>query len=140
MSFKVTNFEKWLIALAVLLLLAGGLLKAYGQEAAAAPATVAKDATPKPLTPDEKAQVSRAEITLLRAQQKKEDDQKNDDKAIAQASQDLNREIQKVYTERKIQADQWTLCENPGPPYCLQAPVNDLSLQPVPKPDTKEKK
>jgi hypothetical protein len=130
MSFKVTNFEKWLIALAVLLLLAGGLLKAYGQEAA----------TPKPLTPDEKAQVSRAEITLLRAQQKKEDDQKNDDKAIAQASQDLNREIQKVYTERKIQADQWTLCENPGPPYCLQAPVNDLSLQPVPKPDTKEKK
>jgi hypothetical protein len=128
-TLKLTTFEKWLVAIAVLLLLAGGLLRLAD----------AQDAAPKPLTAEEKNLVSRAEVTLLRAQQKKLDDQKLDDQAVQKAQMTLNQQIQKVYTERKITADQWTLCEASAPPFCSQAPDGDLSLQPVPKTENKTK-
>ena len=93
-----------------------------------------KPAGPKPLTAEEKNQISRAEVVMLKAQSQKIADQERDDKLIQQAQKDLQAQINSIYEAREIKTDDWTLCETRAEPYCTAAPVNDLSLQPVPKP------
>ncbi len=87
-----------------------------------------KLSTPQPLNDAEKASITRGELNLLRAQQ-----------ALSKAQQDLTNAVQKVYSDRKITVEQYTLCEAQAEPFCTKAPVNDLTLQPVPaKPELKK--
>jgi len=94
-------------------------------------------AKPAPLTDDEKRIISRTEVDLLRARLTKDQMLQQADKAINDATQKFNEAVQSVYTKRKIIQQDYTLCEASGPPLCIGAPENDLTLQPVTKPDTK---
>jgi hypothetical protein len=93
----------------------------------------------KPLTPDEKNAISRAEVKLLQDQQAREKAIAQLDQQLQQDSAALQRQIDAVYTARKLKQTEWSLCEGPGEPLCKDAAMNDLTLQPKPAPVAENK-
>lgn len=102
------------IILAVLLF--GGLLAAQ---------------TAKPLTDKEKLDLRGAQVAFLQTQQAL---QQSPQYIQAQAAQQrLNEMALRIYSERNLKTDEWTLCDGPNGANCEGVGAGELELRPIKK-------
>jgi hypothetical protein len=93
-----------------------------------------KAAQPKPLTPQEKLDIRSAQLKQLQVQAQIQQLQAQ----FTAAQTDLQKAVDAVYTSRKLDQKEYTLCAGPGVGACEKAPVDDLTLQKMPETSKKD--
>ena len=90
---------------------------------------MAQGQKPAPFTADEKLALKNAQIEYLTAQAQFQAAQAN----FQAAQQNLTKAIGEVYSSRKIQQTEWTICDGESGPACQGVKKGDLEWRAAPK-------
>ena len=92
---------------------------------------MAQSTPPKPITDAEKLDLRAAQVPFLQARNALQASPVW--AAYQQAQAELDSKAAKIFSDRKLDPKEWTLCDGAGAPGCDGVVKGDIQLRPIPK-------